>query len=176
MRGKLESLCTVISVRGITPADAGKTPPLRLKRAMLRDHPRGCGENHIPHRGVYSLSGSPPRMRGKLNFARYNVGIYGITPADAGKTGSPADLQAFFTDHPRGCGENFRAGGKAQCPRRITPADAGKTAYRRLGRVRAQDHPRRCGENFAVITTSVLVLGSPPQVRGKPVYDGRQNP
>ena len=93
-------------------------------------------------------------------------------------------------DHPRRCGENFRAGGKAQCPAgsppqvrgklddetapivryRITPAGAGKTRHARRGDGNRQDHPRRCGENHASISTPDVVPGSPPQVRGKPGY------
>ena len=30
------------------------------------------------------------------------------------------------------------------------------------------DHPRRCGENFLVQPLFGIVVGSPPQVRGKP--------
>ena len=51
----------------------------------------------------------------------------------------------------------------------ITPAGAGKTAQpcRRSG---AQwDHPRRCGENILRISAFTSGLGSPPQVRGKPI-------
>ena len=51
-----------------------------------QDHPRVCGENVARNNTDSRKPGSPPRMRGKLNLARYNVSIYGITPAYAGKT------------------------------------------------------------------------------------------
>ena len=51
----------------------------------------------------------------------------------------------------------------------ITPAGAGKTNKRWLCIAIAQDHPRRCGENFAGKNPYRAALGSPPQVRGKPV-------
>ena len=51
---------------------------------------------------------------------------------------------------------------------RITPAGAGKTLNvpvvpRKLG-----DHPRRCGGNHPLCTLAGNIMGSPPQVRGKP--------
>ena len=56
---------------------------------------------------------------------------------------------------------------------RITPAGAGKTR-RFKSRVRVlQDHPRRCGENGYVPKRRQWGIGSPPQVRGKQVYDRR---
>ena len=50
------------------------------------DHPRGCGENKaISHIGFWGM-GSPPRMRGKRDFAAAYRRDPRITPADAGKT------------------------------------------------------------------------------------------
>ena len=31
-----------------------------------------------------------------------------------------------------------------------------------------EDHPRRCGENLMSLLSLLEILGSPPQVRGKP--------
>ena len=67
-------------------------------------------------------------MRGKLNFARYNVGIYGITPADAGKTlGRGAKPNAPAGSPPRMRGKPL-TDGSDEYARRITPAGAGKTS------------------------------------------------
>ena len=85
MRGKPVFRLTVCISFRITPADAGKTKYLPLFKLLIRDHPRGCGENlstalYIPftkdhprgcgENSFRSLarsppSGSPPRMRGK---------------------------------------------------------------------------------------------------------------
>ena len=85
MRGKLASVLRVRGICGITPADAGKTvlipriqPRGRITPADAgktvglledlagaEDHPRGCGENAIPHTRISAKIGSPPRMRGK---------------------------------------------------------------------------------------------------------------
>ena len=72
---------------GITPADAGKTRQCHLIKALGEDHPRGCGENAIPHTRILAKIGSPPRMRGKPRERVKVQRVNGITPADAGKTG-----------------------------------------------------------------------------------------
>ncbi len=91
---------------GITPADAGKTLQYALQHCAVQDHPRGCGENCFLAHPASSCTGSPPRMRGKLNFSCSLLGVTRITPADAGKT---------------------RQNGKSASSPGITPADAGKT-------------------------------------------------
>ena len=86
MRGKRSEVKETIRKIRITPADAGKTPYGATICPKLQDHPRGCGENIIPHSNVALLMGSPPRMRGKRFFARIRKKTPRITPADAGKT------------------------------------------------------------------------------------------
>ena len=86
-------------------------------------------------------------MRGKLAVCRGDSVFNGITPAYAGKTAALRALLASEEDHPRVCGENFRAGGKAQCPAWITPAYAGKT--------------------WDCCQTNGALGGSPPRMRGK---------
>ena len=130
-------------------------------------------------------------MRGKPPHpAPQGAGIR-ITPADAGKTAKNTSGTSKNEDHPRGCGENFRAGGKAQCPAgspprmrgkpasrvpssssdRITPADAGKTRYSADTLDVYQDHPRGCGENTICGYRRLPAPGSPPRMRGKPHTD-----
>ena len=114
-----------------------------------------------------------------------------ITPAGAGKTfTSPVNLKSG-KDHPRRCGENrlrkrgcwMHAGSPPQvrgkpcsmpCSTarfRITPAGAGKTIRMNLRPIAATDHPRRCGENGAHVRRWCCGMGSPPQVRGKHIFD-----
>ena len=50
----------------ITPAHAGKTASPLSRFLSSPDHPRACGENLAKGRGLKSITGSPPRMRGKL--------------------------------------------------------------------------------------------------------------
>ena len=113
--------------------------------------------------------GSPPQVRGKPKDIRDKLGIK--------------------PDHPRRCGENswtncrqkLTKGSPPQVRGKpkyillfskkggITPAGAGKTASSSASVSTAEDHPRRCGENGAAEMPQRTELGSPPQVRGKPV-------
>ena len=131
----------------ITPACAGKrTNPLH-EPSMRRDHPRVCGEKSEGVKNCPAWSGSPPRVRGKVNLHfRYNV-LQGITPAYAGKRCRSPAFRSMPWDHPRVCGEKFKSentesrkvgspprvrgkggilGVQRDCPR-ITPAHAGKS-------------------------------------------------
>ena len=53
---------------------------------------------------------------------------------------------------------------------RITPAGAGKTHLLLRRNRQREDHPRRCGENLVTFPFASYVIGSPPQVRGKPTH------
>ena len=86
MRGKPLSLEWALAWRGITPADAGKTPETVMKWWLEKDHPRGCGENTRNLKASGKRKGSPPRMRGKPSSGALADAAGGITPADAGKT------------------------------------------------------------------------------------------
>ena len=147
MRGKPDKIVSRKRQIGITPADAGKTIISVRVHTHLQDHPRGCGENVCLLRRHCCQRGSPPRMRGKLQWAG-TPNLHGrITPADAGKTYDLRKNVAKFEDHPRGCGENAKrlsdgephpgspprmrgkrfGFGRSQRAGGITPADAGKT-------------------------------------------------
>ena len=109
MRGKgvhgvLQELCC-----GITPAYAGKSLFSGLYIRINGDHPRVCGEKLLdrywigtglsdtkdhprvcgekPVRAYVKIwnEGSPPRMRGKVQFAAWFLPCRRITPAYAGK-------------------------------------------------------------------------------------------
>ena len=67
MRGKLYYTSILLAAQGITPADAGKTLNVPVVPCKLGDHPRGCGENLSALFLMTACTGSPPRMRGKLN-------------------------------------------------------------------------------------------------------------
>ena len=148
VRGKPHQIHVQFCGVGITPACAGKTQGDNQGKPGSQDHPRVCGENRPKTRSIWSLRGSPPRVRGK----RRHIGIMQsglrITPACAGKTVSSRYDLLIAEDHPRVCGENL-CSTKACCgaigsPPRvrgkrardyvqmrytgITPACAGKTS------------------------------------------------
>ena len=166
MRGK--ELHVGIGLCGIriTPAYAGKRPAKWVKLALLRDHPRVCGEKMMKAGSNCAMLGLPPRMRGKVSSSPVAPMILGITPAYAGKSGTNCREKSSRKDHPRVCGEKIRAyvkiwnewgspprmRGKATFSGRhrlavgITPAYAGKRRNNSYAGQRTKDHPRVCGE------------------------------
>ena len=105
MRGKDVQLDGAGGRAGITPAYAGKSCASLRWAASRRDHPRVCGEKFSNASVVWSLTGSPPRVRGK-DFLHHRCGRRpGITPAHAGKSSASMRVAASSEDHPRVCGE-----------------------------------------------------------------------
>ena len=106
-------------------------------------------------------------MRGKRYSLLRRPGQVGITPADAGKTGSVYMSSDELKDHPRGCGENskyiFDFCEKVGSPPRMR----GKLVGLINGRLSSEDHPRGCGENRKNPCKEYLSVGSPPRMRGK---------
>ena len=86
MRGKEVSSYTQQQRCGITPAYAGKSPPVLLRYGLIRDHPRLCGEKLQSRRPCENHRGSPPPMRGKGVLKMLVRRAGGITPAYAGKS------------------------------------------------------------------------------------------
>ena len=69
VRGKVSMLSHTNSPMRITPACAGKSPSDRLARLEGQDHPRVCGEKGAAEVAAEHPSGSPPRVRGKVQIA-----------------------------------------------------------------------------------------------------------
>ena len=86
MRGTLRALLRKLLKSRIIPADAGNTVSPTGPRAMVTDHPRGCGEHMLISSWVVVARGSSPRMRGTLWSRMASTGRAGIIPADAGNT------------------------------------------------------------------------------------------
>ena len=85
MRGKGRHCRQLYRRAGITPAYAGKSSTRLLYVALLKDHPRLCGEKVACYLAAVLQRGSPPPMRGKAPFRFVVVACGGITPAYAGK-------------------------------------------------------------------------------------------
>ena len=132
---------------GITPACAGKTCSQGQKVQCNRDHPRVCGENRIAEMIIAGRMGSPPRVRGKHAPREAFRQQTRITPACAGKTGSPASPLCPSPDHP--------------------PRVRGKLSKGKGKGATYRDYPRVCGENIIMAYFSCELSGSPPRVRGK---------
>ena len=187
MRGKECLLGSTPNPFGITPACAGKSHPGGSRKLLQRDHPRVCGEKKVAMLLQAAVSGSPPRMRGKVKDALLDCPQRGITPAYAGKSHLRKPYCELPRDHPRVCGEKAsnspirdflmgsppRMRGKVSELRSqneaagITPAYAGKSRARRTASSTSWDHPRVCGEKFLAPWPLPMMLGSPPRMRGK---------
>ena len=166
MRGKGLSRAPLPRRVGITPACAGKSTCALVDGGRAQDHPRVCGEKGAQIEPVDVITGSPPRVRGKVLCICKNSKINRITPACAGKSVASGKIQVDFEDHPRVCGEKMwglqkmywtkgsppRVRGKvaiAHCQAvlpRITPACAGKSLRGNIPALPDRDHPRVCGE------------------------------
>ena len=107
MRGKAKRIDGAVTFVRITPAYAGKSYWICLLRVRFQDHPRLCGEKLSIFAIVRANSGSPPPMRGKVVYMSNHVGIYGITPAYAGKSLTCRRFHRSHQDHPRLCGEKL---------------------------------------------------------------------
>ena len=187
MRGKAEPDCVGALEGGITPAYAGKSVKVNEPDCLPRDHPRVCGEKRLRAAPSHPITGSPPRMRGKVPQPGVEGCRLGITPAYAGKSQTAGCRTAAPEDHPRVCGEKTssnvperknpgsppRMQGKG-CPLLfryyfigITPACAGKSSWCGSHPPASGDHPRVCGEKVIQVVPPAPQVGSPPRVRGK---------
>ena len=137
--------------------------------------------------GVLLESEIPPHMRGKAEPKRLWQLSGGITPAYAGKSNLLPHTRCRSWDHPRVCGEKFRAyamiwqewgspphmrgkaanAGNSGRTAGITPAYAGKRGRRAATPHSPQDHPRICGEKMGMVCIIGGFAGSPPHMRGK---------
>ena len=155
----------------------------------MRDHPRRCGEKRQQAQRNHPNPGSPPQVRGKGLGEEDESTLPRITPAGAGKSAARAYIVVIALDHPRRCGEKTytiatifillgsppQVRGKAyifsssSMLTRITPAGAGKSIIMERRKANGKDHPRRCGEKPQYEHETLIMVGSPPQVRGKAV-------
>ena len=108
MRGKVGHCLASNSILGITPAHAGKRSPAFSSNSYGRDHPRTCGEKEINEAIVHHWIGSPPHMRGKVDFSGHPPFLQRITPAHAGKSQYQRRQAGYQKDHPRTCGEKTK--------------------------------------------------------------------
>ena len=70
--------------------------------------------------------GSPPQVRGKLQYIQTNPCWSRITPAGAGKTDGDFADTLIARDHPRRCGENLYVAAARLCSPGSPPQVRGK--------------------------------------------------
>ena len=126
MRGKAD-YTPVVDVRvRITPAYAGKSDNFVAALSDFGDHPRVCGEKCSATGSGLAVSGSPPRMRGKVPVVSSVSVQFGITPAYAGKRSFAIVLSSDYWDHPRVCGEKYPGNGDSTAKQGSPPRMRGK--------------------------------------------------
>ena len=187
-RGKHAVSATILQVRGLIPAHAGKTASHRAARRRRAAHPRSRGENVSCGFARSIMSGSSPLTRGKLRASWDTRPPWGLIPAHAGKTKDPYVSCVIGPAHPRSRGENaginafgvYAVGsspltrGKPTCrtvalpSHGLIPAHAGKTFAFGEDRRRCRAHPRSRGENSTDCLYICSYCGSSPLTRGKP--------
>ena len=129
VRGKGAFMPSCTPTRGITPACAGKSKHKWTVSNFRWDHPRVCGEKDLELYRIMTTKGSPPRVRGKAIHHQHRHSPGRITPAYAGKSGSPGRPCSRGWDHPRVCGEKKPLNIAVIVAIGITPAYAGKRRW-----------------------------------------------
>ena len=106
MRGKPVFCPVFFTTARIIPAHAGQTSAVRHAPSTTTDHPRACGANGDWETFCRTVTGSSPRMRGKLRLCGGDCRVRRIIPAHAGQTDRPHVHLLVRPDHPRACGAN----------------------------------------------------------------------
>ncbi len=92
---------------GIIPACAGSSYRIGAGFALVRDHPRVCGEQWLRSFPHGPFQGSSPRVRGAVASTRSSMVSAGIIPACAGSRRPDTLPEVGERDHPRVCGEQL---------------------------------------------------------------------
>ena len=149
VRGKGGRVMFTLSLSGITPAYAGKRSATKPRRTKRTDHPRACGEKLCTKDFIAPPSGSPPRMREKVEDKVREYKAQRITPAYAGKSATTTWARTVGGDHPRVCGEKRIHAGKAGCARGSPPRVRGKENVEGLDELALGSTPACAGKSSA---------------------------
>ncbi len=159
---------------GTVPAGAGSSRTPLGVRPPVWDRPRGCGEQIRPTAYRGSPGGPSPRVRGADAEHQEDLLGVGTIPAGAGSSWSRWPSTSSCRDHPRGCGEQWRASSMSKerlgpSPRVRGAGDRQHRGHLRAGTIPAgagsslrqasldggdRDHPRGCGEQFVMYRLS----------------------
>ena len=128
VRGKRRVLILAAGASGLIPACAGKTRCFPWRHLRPWAHPRVCGENARVNQVNLRREGSSPRVRGKRAAQQKTPDLQRLIPACAGKTLPLPWTISAVPAHPRVCGENALAAGKASAAYGSSPRVRGKLA------------------------------------------------
>ena len=156
------------TAQGIIPAYAGNTSQCAALRALLRDHPRVCGEHRSPVSWRIPPTRIIPAYAGNTRFAQQICCVYRDHPRVCGEHADedyPIEFEQGSSPRMRGTPGQVRFGGN-ECG--IIPAYAGNTSRCTVPKPPCGDHPRVCGEHFIAASILSIDPGSSPRVRGTP--------
>ena len=150
----------------IIPTCVGKSSYARSSLLTVPDHPHVCGEKRNTFQNRIRISGSSPRVWGKVCKDTPQSVILRIIPTCVGKRSINCNGGIIFPDHPHVCGEKIQNGrtlflapgssprvwgkaihfGKPKRTARIIPTCVGKRYTASYAIVYVPDHPHVCGE------------------------------
>ena len=176
----------------LIPAHAGKTAFQEANGGLEMAHPRSRGENLAALPVGLDTYGSSPLTRGKHRRGAGSWRIRRLIPAHAGKTRTTNRMRYLMRAHPRSRGENeaegagtgattgsspltrgkLSRGGSCGDGAGLIPAHAGKTRMQARELSTDAAHPRSRGENLIGAVRTLVVTGSSPLTRGKPLGGG----
>ena len=171
---------------GSIPACAGNPRRDRGVGAVIRVHPRVCGESRGRSAGPHAMGGPSPRVRGIPVLRLQKDVMAGSIPACAGNPGLRALCGRHPGVHPRVCGESLLVVERAQPgagpsprvrgipnahwpesgPQGSIPACAGNPPITLATVGRSRVHPRVCGESEPGSEVRQPEQGPSPRVRG----------
>ena len=103
-RGGRRLGCAGAGRRGLIPARAGRTVPVRTMTRRVRAHPRSRGADAVSVALALVGEGSSPLARGGPGAVRLRARAIGLIPARAGRTRSHATRAPAAGAHPRSRG------------------------------------------------------------------------
>mgnify|MGYP000663113259 CR=1 FL=1 len=169
------------------PTRVGKAAARWNLRRTPLVHPHACGESLLAFADYMSISGSSPRVWGKLNHQRLEAQCVRFIPTRVGKAAHISVALVHRAVHPHACGESqhplpgsHRSSGSS--PRvwgklrrlwsghahpRFIPTRVGKAISCSGPERTASVHPHACGESEEQIRDLKAGCGSSPRVWGK---------
>ena len=152
--------------RGLIPACAGNMYTWRLSSAIMRAHPRVCGEHRRPVPLPAPASRLIPACAGNIPPTAL---VFGPPTAHPRVCGEHSEIEpqivAKYGSSPRVRGTLINALDKRDASRLI-PACAGNMLPAGPELPAKPAHPRVCGEHRLTLCANTYCLGSSPRVRG----------
>ena len=174
--GRLSRQRAAVGGIRFTPTCVGKaqTDPLAVFGPLV--HPHVCGEGDSSSWKTAQLSGSPPRVWGRLVDLQIGPRRHRFTPTCVGKaTVAAVPCTSVNGSPPRVWGRRVEQL-VSRSRRRFTPTCVGKAQRGCPSRSRGSVHPHVCGEGVILGSSLMSDSGSPPRVWGRRAGETSHHP